>query len=532
MTVVQIIGRAEWGARYNDGCGAAPIPATEAWLHHTATAAPATSASQPEDAAKIRELEDIGQARFGCGISYTWLICPSGRVFQGHSPARQGTHTLNHNTAGRGIALVGNYMTTPPSSAMLASLAGLLQQAAANRWLAHARLDGGHRDAEVAGYTECPGDAAYGVIAQVNQMAGGGVREGIDLSGPYPTAAAMKAAGRDFVVRYARKTGSLDKQITAAEAAYWRANGIDVAIVDEAGAARALDGFAAGAADARSAVAAIKAVGGPADGGKIYMAVDFDASAAQISGPVRAFIEGAASVLGAARTGVYGSYDVVRYMLDNGVCRYAWQTYAWSGGLWDPRAQLRQYLNGQTLGGVAVDYNRATVVDFGQWGGPTEEDLSIVDPATKTYLDGQFAGIVGEVLAGLAGASGSPAREQIAQRSRQVIGGDDNYGLDLLRRKIDAIGGSVASQADDERVLLTKMDALGAEFRTTLAAVQGGQSSSADAVAIVHEAITALTVAVGQMTPGGSLDLDELARKVGDVVANALSGSILTITRQ
>jgi hypothetical protein len=34
---------------------------------------------------------------------------------------------------------------------------------------------------------------------------------------------------------------------------------------------------------------------------------------------------------------------------------FAWQTYAWSGGQWDSRAQLRQTRNDVTVGGAACD---------------------------------------------------------------------------------------------------------------------------------------------------------------------------------
>jgi hypothetical protein len=522
---VEIVGRAQWGARYPDGCGPAPLPAAEAYLHHSATIAPPADASQPLDAAKIRELEDIGQARFGCGISYTWCVTPSGRVFQGHSPGRQGTHTLGHNDAARGIVLVGNYSTARPTPAQVTAVAGLLALAFRQGWLTRPRLTGGHRDVVS---TECPGDAAYALIPRINQEAGGGVREGIDFSGSYPPAAAMRAAGRDFVVRYARKTGSLDKQITSIEAAYWRANGIDVGIVDEAGSARALDGFAAGAADARAAAAAVAGVGGPGDGGVIYMAVDFDATPAQTAGLVRQFIAGAASVLGYDRTGVYGSYAVVRYMLDNRVCRYAWQTYAWSAGQWDARAHLQQYRNGQTLGGVAVDFNRAPAVDFGQWGGQTGDWF---DMATEADL----VRIVDDRLKANFGATGG-CTENVGNRTMTIVRDKANLAtanqVGALGTVLDGLRTAVGRQADDEGMLAARMDTLAAGLTTTLAQVRAAQGTSVDAVAAVHEAILGLVGTVAQLTPGGSLDLDELAAKVGDVVTTALSGSILTITRQ
>lgn len=191
-------------------------------------------------------------------------------------------------------------------------------------------------------------------------------REGVDFSGPPPTAAALRAAGRDFVLRYARKTGARDKNITAAEAAYWKANRIDVGIVEESVAERALSGRAAGASDATSARSAVRAVGGPDDGGVIYMAVDFQPDGGQMA-VVLDYLRGAASVLGFARTGLYGSYKVCQAAKDAGICRFLWQTYAWSGGMVLPGIHLYQYSNSHTLGGVDVDFNRTSVDDWGQW---------------------------------------------------------------------------------------------------------------------------------------------------------------------
>jgi peptidoglycan hydrolase-like protein with peptidoglycan-binding domain len=74
-------------------------------------------------------------------------------------------------------------------------------------------------------------------------------------------------------------------------------------------------------------------------------------------------MRGAASVIGKARTGIYGQYTVVKAALDAGYV-YTCQTYAWSGGKWDDRATLRQWSNGQW--GGSVDFNWAMKEDFGQ----------------------------------------------------------------------------------------------------------------------------------------------------------------------
>jgi hypothetical protein len=102
--------------------------------------------------------------------------------------------------------------------------------------------------------------------------------------------------------------------------------------------------------------------------GKIYFSVDFDATSGQQSA-INAYFDGVASVIGRSRTGAYGGYHVIRRLFDAGKIAWGWQTYAWSGGQWDSRAQLRQVLNGITVDGADCDRNEAHDVDFGQWGG-------------------------------------------------------------------------------------------------------------------------------------------------------------------
>lgn len=190
------------------------------------------------------------------------------------------------------------------------------------------------------------------------------MRFGVDYSGTAPSVDALKHAGATFVCRYLSTPGN-PKNLRPSEARQLRSSGIDVVLVFETTATRALAGAAAGKRDAASARRQALACGAPAST-PVYFAVDFDATAAQTKA-VNQYLAGAASVLGKDRTGVYGGYRAVRAALDAGVCRYGWQTYAWSAGVWDPRAHLQQTANAQTLGGVSVDHNQATVDDFGQW---------------------------------------------------------------------------------------------------------------------------------------------------------------------
>lgn len=193
--------------------------------------------------------------------------------------------------------------------------------------------------------------------------------EGVDSSYNPPSAAECKAAGKRFSIRYVSTPGHA-KNLTLAEAKSLTAGGVDIGIVGEITAGRALAGRAQGVADMTSFIKQVNALEGP-DPSVIYMAVDFDAVASQMPA-VLDYIRGGASVRGRDWTGVYGSYAVVAACAVARVCKYFWQTYAWSGGKFHSIAQLYQYRNGVTMGTATVDYCRAYTDDYGQWGASPE----------------------------------------------------------------------------------------------------------------------------------------------------------------
>lgn len=186
---------------------------------------------------------------------------------------------------------------------------------------------------------------------------------GVDYSWARPDPACLYKSGFRFAVRYVSYS-TTGKSMSAAEVKELHAAGLSVVTVWQQGAQDALGGFDRGSQYARDADRMHRAAGGPSSA-PIYFAVDFDASTAQLPACFQ-YLRGAASVLGWGRVGVYGSVRVIRYMAERGV-RWLWQTYAWSGGQWDPRAQLRQWRNGVTRCGGTVDLTDATTDDYGQW---------------------------------------------------------------------------------------------------------------------------------------------------------------------
>ncbi|MFI0897055.1 glycoside hydrolase domain-containing protein [Streptomyces sp. NPDC020983] len=203
--------------------------------------------------------------------------------------------------------------------------------------------------------------------------------DGLDYSYGRPGGAALAKAGARFAARYL--SHSEGKNLTRAEADDLAAHGVSCVVVWETTAQRAGAGRAAGIADAKAAAQQAAACGMPKSR-PIYFAVDYDASPSAVA----AYFGGVVSVLGLARTGVYGGYRVVDYLLDHKLASWAWQTVAWSGGRWDARAHIRQYASTVTIAGVSCDKDTAMAADYGQWtpGHPPATEPTSVVPAAHT----------------------------------------------------------------------------------------------------------------------------------------------------
>lgn len=213
---------------------------------------------------------------------------------------------------------------------------------------------------------------------------------GVDFSWARPGGAAIKAAGFDFAIRYVPYPGHGGKGLSVAEIDDLHANGVSIAMVYESTAERPLAGYDAGVFDATATQRAFDALGIP-DSRPCYFAVDFDAQPGQYS-VIDAYLQGAASVMGSGRIGVYGSHNMVKHCHDYGTARWFWQALAWSGGRHFDGRHLYQSLNGQFINGGEVDFNEAYAADFGQW--PVEDEVTREEmDALKARLDAIELGV-------------------------------------------------------------------------------------------------------------------------------------------
>lgn len=198
--------------------------------------------------------------------------------------------------------------------------------------------------------------------------------EGVDYAWGRPGGAALASAGKKFAMRYVPYSGDGGKGLTLTEFKDLRSHGLSVGLVMEIYAGDAKQGYSRGVTLAKMAQAGAAALGlGTLP---IYFCVDFDANVGQRSwdtnyaSAIKGFLDGIASVIGRARTGIYGGYYVVEWALSHGYARWGWETYAWSGGHVSTRAHLLQYNIYGSLNGAAIDLDRSLKTDFGQYPRP------------------------------------------------------------------------------------------------------------------------------------------------------------------
>jgi peptidoglycan hydrolase-like protein with peptidoglycan-binding domain len=217
-----------------------------------------------------------------------------------------------------------------------------------------------------------------------------------------------------FAFRYVGTPGR-GKSLKATEAAAFRAAGISIGGVYEDREGTSLLGSERGKRDCDSYFSDAYKLGMPI-GRPGYFATDTDTTGAK----VYAYYKAIADTVGVARSGAYGGLHIIKFLFDEGLISWGWQTRAWSKVgkvfVWDARAQVRQFPVASPFyvypAGVGCDLDWAMTEDFGQWDylvpGPTPQpvpdkrvlfvsDASRKDPEKHPYMSDKDAGAHGEI---------------------------------------------------------------------------------------------------------------------------------------
>jgi hypothetical protein len=192
----------------------------------------------------------------------------------------------------------------------------------------------------------------------------------VDYAFTHPTIAQLKAQGIKSVGRYFGQ-GSPPKNLTKTEAELLSENGISIFSIFEFEANQVLGGLAQAEKDVALARVQKVAVGMPANR-PFYFAADFDIRDFAPSstdpkaklGPAGAYFQYVHDQMG-TNAGAYGGFWLIKRLFDAKLITWGFQTIAWSGGHWDPRAQIRQTGAGDF--GTAADVDVPERTDYGQW---------------------------------------------------------------------------------------------------------------------------------------------------------------------
>jgi hypothetical protein len=118
------------------------------FIHHTVGAAPTTKDGERAEMRAIQEYHMYSQG--WNDIGYSFVVFPSGRIYEGRGKGVAGAHTEGYNSTAYGLCAAGNYETRAPSEELVKSL----------RWLRRRYLklaDKPLRPHQAVYATACPG---------------------------------------------------------------------------------------------------------------------------------------------------------------------------------------------------------------------------------------------------------------------------------------------------------------------------------------------------------------------------------------
>jgi hypothetical protein len=131
------------------------------WIHHSRRRLQnGAEVTATEEREFMRDLESFHvEVRGWRAIGYSFVIMPSGRIYEGRGWRMRGAHTKNHNGDSYGICFAGNFDEDEPTPLALEACWLLIRFGLASGRLADgSHPTGGHRD---TADTTCPGERLF-----------------------------------------------------------------------------------------------------------------------------------------------------------------------------------------------------------------------------------------------------------------------------------------------------------------------------------------------------------------------------------
>lgn len=154
--------RAAWGSKYGNGGLPLPAPGLAAMVvaHHAKAPDVSPSASVDQERTAVRGIERHHVETNGWkAIGYGFLVCPSGRAYEGRGFGMVGAHADGVNSKSLGICFVIDGDAHELTPAAITTFRALVSEGIRRNAVASGYTLKGHRDVNID--TRCPGDKVY-----------------------------------------------------------------------------------------------------------------------------------------------------------------------------------------------------------------------------------------------------------------------------------------------------------------------------------------------------------------------------------
>ena len=192
---MDVTTRDQWGAAPpRKPLGRISGPVSKIFIHHTVT-----ESGPPENEQQLmRKVQEIGFGKGFSDISYSFLVFPTGRVYEGRGWEKEGAHTLGHNDTSYAISLVGNYEQEPMTDAQVEAARRIIAEGQRRGFITVSPTIQGHREVDA---TDCPGANAFARLDEIRKSISVQPTTGPQGAPPFPGTILKKGSkGNDVCV--------------------------------------------------------------------------------------------------------------------------------------------------------------------------------------------------------------------------------------------------------------------------------------------------------------------------------------------
>ena len=154
---LNLVTRAEWGARQRSYINFIQLPTPRLFIHHT---------GDDRQGSSIRAHQNYHMDTKGWSdLAYSLMVDDKGVVYEGRGIGVQGGHTAGYNRTSHAICLFGNFQNHPATAAALQTVVKLAKLGRDKKWWVPTLH--GHRD---VASTSCPGNYVYNQLPNLRKL--------------------------------------------------------------------------------------------------------------------------------------------------------------------------------------------------------------------------------------------------------------------------------------------------------------------------------------------------------------------------